>query len=54
MSRVRAEDGVAEASLAAVLGPGELGAAGEGQAWVALLICGRERHGEWRGMEVKW
>lgn len=54
VSRVRAGDGVAEASLAAVPGPGELGAAGEDQAWVALLICGRERHGEWCGMEVNW
>lgn len=57
MSRTRAEDGGAEASLAAVLGPGVLGATGEGKARVALLIC---REGEARGAaqegrtEVSW
>lgn len=57
VSRATAENGGAEASLAAVPGPGVPGARGEGTACVALLICGE---GEGRGVvqegksEVSW
>lgn len=57
VSRARARDGFAEASLATVPDPGMLGAAGEGKARVALLICREE---EARGVaqegrtEVSW
>lgn len=57
MSRVRAGDGGAEASLATMLGPRVAGAVEEGKACVALLIC---REGEVRGAaqegrtEVSW
>lgn len=54
ISMAKAGEGVAEASVVTVLGPGEPGGVGEGTAWVALLICRRERHGEWRRMEVSW
>lgn len=57
VSRARAGDGFAEASLATVVGSDVLGAAGEGKARVALLICSEE---EARGVaqegraEVSW
>lgn len=47
VSRTRAGDGGAEASVAAVLGPGVPGAVGDDKARVTLLIC---RKGEARGV----